>query len=480
MSTAMQIRESAGGGGLQTPTAQEWDTLVSQAQMLVKTNFLPQAIKTAEQAIAIMLTGRELGIPSMAALRTIDVIQGKPTVSPQLMMALINRSGQLENVAIETSSDGAIVMMKRKGRHPHTESFMREDAANLGLLAKDNYKKQAPTMFKWRAIAACARVVFPDVILGLYTHDEMGLETEAETGERFETADVVDFPLDPVAKSIPDLVTAKQLGVIRTMSKELNIDAEEECQAVLGCNTDELSKRAASALIEHLKKLSEESALSRLRQRKETSPPMEQPPPEKQEEPETKDKTEAMRNKRGQGIAAMGLVSYKDNGYQVKTPGLRGKQVTYEVWRDVRGKIHCNCLEFEENSNDETYKCEHIYAVKHFVISQRKDSKPIEESPEQPAEVEWTCTPATRARVEAAINNIATHKNKNVMSKDDLLLALREKYERDDVPHGLSEAEAEAVAFSFEKYIDDLNVELEAEQRLQSNQGNNRGNAKRK
>ena len=52
----------------------------------------------------------------------------------------------------------------------------------MQLAGKDNYKKQAATMYKWRAIAACARAVFADVILGLYTPDEMGADVN-EDGE---------------------------------------------------------------------------------------------------------------------------------------------------------------------------------------------------------------------------------------------------------------------------------------------------------
>lgn len=156
----------------------EWEVMTAQAAMLVKTGFLPSAIKTAEQAVAIMLTGRELDIPAMAALRSIDVIQGKPTVSPQLMLALVNRSGQLEEFSLsfdgETVALAAYCTMKRQGRPAHTCRFSITDAKSLGLASKANWQQQPRVMLQWRAVAACCRVVFPDVILGLYTSEEMG------------------------------------------------------------------------------------------------------------------------------------------------------------------------------------------------------------------------------------------------------------------------------------------------------------------
>lgn len=63
------------------------------------------------------------------------------------------------------------------------------------------------------------------------------------------------FPANPIARSLSDLVTAKQLGMIRAISREIGIDADEESNSVMKCRTDELSKRAASALIQHLQDL---------------------------------------------------------------------------------------------------------------------------------------------------------------------------------------------------------------------------------
>ena len=66
---------------------------------------------------------------------------------------------------------------------------------------------------------------------------------------------------DPVAKSLGDMITAKQLGMIRAIAREANIDAEAECTKMMHCGIDELSKRAASDLIEHLQNLQRDGAV---------------------------------------------------------------------------------------------------------------------------------------------------------------------------------------------------------------------------
>ncbi|MGI8494012.1 MAG: Rad52/Rad22 family DNA repair protein [Pyrinomonadaceae bacterium] len=80
------------------------------------------------------------------------------------------------------------------------------------------------------------------------------------------------------------------------------------------------------------------------------------------------------RDKRAKSIAAMGLVNREGDRFRVSTPSLRGKQTSYEVWRDETGKIRCNCLEYEENViGDSTFRCEHIIAVKYSLLAKNTE-----------------------------------------------------------------------------------------------------------
>lgn len=63
------------------------------------------------------------------------------------------------------------------------------------------------------------------------------------------------FGGDPVARNLADLVTAKQLGMMRAIAREMRINGDEECQSVMNCRMDELSKKAASEFIKHLQGL---------------------------------------------------------------------------------------------------------------------------------------------------------------------------------------------------------------------------------
>lgn len=208
---------------LQRMDKDEWGVMRDQASMLVGSGFLPTSIKSVENAIAIILMGRELNIGPMASLQAINIIQNKPAVSPQLMLALIKRSGQLEDIKLETGADGATCTMKRKGNSPYTVTFGPKEAKALGLHGKDNYVKQAATMYQWRAVAAAARAVFPDVILGLYTPDEMGAEVDPDSGESMDYSiddemHKISAPVKELPEPAPNSVNEKREAYIKRIN----------------------------------------------------------------------------------------------------------------------------------------------------------------------------------------------------------------------------------------------------------------------
>lgn len=156
------------------------DDLLKVGATLVASGLLPKEVNSKEKAAVTILRGRELGIPMMESFSLINIIDGKSGISPQGMLALIERSKLSENITITDNGDTCTVTMKRVGRDEHTESFSMADATAMNLAGKHNWKAQPKTMRKWRAIAACARVVYPDVIGGMYTPDELGALTDEE------------------------------------------------------------------------------------------------------------------------------------------------------------------------------------------------------------------------------------------------------------------------------------------------------------
>ena len=197
------------GEMMQTNT---WETMKEQASMLVKSGFLPPALNTPEKVIAVALKGKELGVPMMEAISSINIIQGKPSISPQLMLALARRTGELESFACPTNEQGATCTVKRRGQPEHTNHFGPKEALALGLSGKDNYKKQASVMYQWRAIAANLRVTFSDAVCGMYTPEEMGAEVNVNDDGSIEVKTERPTIQMPRAKSV--VLEDRKSGVV--------------------------------------------------------------------------------------------------------------------------------------------------------------------------------------------------------------------------------------------------------------------------
>lgn len=220
----------------------DFSTLAQMADIATSSGYVKV---NKAQAMFIMLKGTELGISPLQALDGINIIQGKPTISPALMLALINRSSELQDIKIDSQDNECVVTMIRKNRTAHTERFSMADAKKMGLDGKDNYLKQAKTMLKWRAVSACARIVFPDVIQGVYTPEEMGAETiETESGEVVITKDDAQ-PTTPPAVQIPATTPAVVVEEVKHGPDEWingNIKAWGEKWAAKGLTTDQLKE----------------------------------------------------------------------------------------------------------------------------------------------------------------------------------------------------------------------------------------------
>ena len=58
-----------------------------------------------------------------------------------------------------------------------------DDAAALGLANKAQYKSQPRVMLRWRCVGEALRIVAPDALAGLYTHEELGAPVRVEDGQ---------------------------------------------------------------------------------------------------------------------------------------------------------------------------------------------------------------------------------------------------------------------------------------------------------
>ncbi len=149
------------------------------AKLLVASGLMPRGVSRPEAAFAIIAAGRELGLTAMQSLRSIHIIEGKPTLSADLVAALCKSRSDvcLYFRLVESTDKVARYETHRKGEpSPTPMSFTWEDAQRAGVTGKDNWKKYPAAMLRARCITALARAVYPDLAMGVYDPDEMTSE----------------------------------------------------------------------------------------------------------------------------------------------------------------------------------------------------------------------------------------------------------------------------------------------------------------
>jgi hypothetical protein len=149
---------------------------VRLAEVICDTELVPQVLRNRADAVAaVILAGHELGLGPMQSLQTIDLIQGRPALSPEGMRALILAKGH--GLIVETEDDRATIKCHRRewpGDLWTAYTFTMADAERAGLTAKENWVKYPRAMLTARATAEAGRATFADVLAGLsYTPEEI-------------------------------------------------------------------------------------------------------------------------------------------------------------------------------------------------------------------------------------------------------------------------------------------------------------------
>lgn len=145
------------------------------AQRLHAGKLLSKSITSPEAAFTIILAGREIGLTVMQSLRLIHVIDGKISYSADLQMALCLKQPELCEYfkCLETTDKIARFETKRVGKDPQELSFTIAEAEQAQLVNKDNWRKYPKAMLRARCIAALARLVYPELMAGMYDPDEL-------------------------------------------------------------------------------------------------------------------------------------------------------------------------------------------------------------------------------------------------------------------------------------------------------------------
>lgn len=150
---------------------------LAYAQTLAQGSLVPQSYRNNPANILVAMgLGQSMGLSPAESLYRINVIQGKPTASAELIAAQVRKAGHKLRIEKDEAAQSVTATIVRRDDpdYPISETRDAAWAQRMGLAGKDNYRRQPMTMLTWRAITAVAREACPEALYGVaYTPDEM-------------------------------------------------------------------------------------------------------------------------------------------------------------------------------------------------------------------------------------------------------------------------------------------------------------------
>lgn len=140
------------------------------AQAVAKSNLF--GIKTPDEAMSLMLIAQAEGMHPAIAARDYHVIQGRPALKADAMLARFQQAGGRVKWNAYTDEKVSGTFSHPNGGEVTIEWDMAR-AKKSGLDGKDNWRKYPRQMLRARTISEGVRTVCPGVTAGLYTPEEI-------------------------------------------------------------------------------------------------------------------------------------------------------------------------------------------------------------------------------------------------------------------------------------------------------------------
>lgn len=193
MTTELAIRNA------DAPLPMTLSETLTLGDVLAKSGFFKDA-RSAAQAVAKILAGRELGFGPMASMTGIHIIEGKPTVSATLMAAAVKGAGKYDYRVRESSDTACEIEFFQHGESIGKSKFTIQDATKANVAGKATWKQYPKNMLFARAMSNGVRFYCADILGGnvVYTPEELDVDVTAEG----DIADITAISVE--AETVPE------------------------------------------------------------------------------------------------------------------------------------------------------------------------------------------------------------------------------------------------------------------------------------
>ncbi|QGP57406.1 hypothetical protein PsalMR5_04926 (plasmid) [Piscirickettsia salmonis] len=177
------------------------------AEMIAQSGLCPTNYKGKINDVFIaMQMGAEIGLQPMQAVQNIAVINGKPTVYGDALMAIVRSHPDCESVkeGYDAGKQCAWCTVKRAGQEEQTRYFSIQDAEQAGLLSRGPWKQYTRRMLQMRARSWALRDVFADALCGFSPREEVE-DYEIKDVNPTPAAQVSTPQVEPQKNNVTDL-----------------------------------------------------------------------------------------------------------------------------------------------------------------------------------------------------------------------------------------------------------------------------------
>ncbi len=193
---------------------QTFEQALTFSNYLADSDLVPKDFKGKPgNCLIAMQWGSELGLKPLQSLQNLAVINGRPALWGDAVIALVLSSPVCEYVTEDDDGHTAYCRVKRKGAPEQVRTFSIDDARAAGLSGKQGPWTQYPKrMRQMRARAFALRDVFPDVLRGLPVAEEvMDIPEEKHMGMAEEVPppqpkQMPEWPADKWAAILPKML----------------------------------------------------------------------------------------------------------------------------------------------------------------------------------------------------------------------------------------------------------------------------------
>jgi len=177
-----------------------WTDQERMANAIAKSNLF--GLKSSDQVLALMAVAQAEGRHPGSVARDYHIIQGRPALRADAMLARFQQAGGTVNWLKYADDE-----VKAEFTHPQggslTLSWTLKQAREIGLAGKDNWKNYPRAMLRARVISEGIRTVYPGVLTGEYTPEEVMDFQPAQEMPKVQIIEHED-PVDGLALYVPD------------------------------------------------------------------------------------------------------------------------------------------------------------------------------------------------------------------------------------------------------------------------------------